>query len=201
MKKKLSHARAKVVRSYRPSSRRPRALAMRSRGLLRALLLAGAAAIGSSSFSGAPACAGLSRHARTSSRAVRMMAYKVPEETQEEWVGEPCRKPGRQAGSGQAAGRARLAEAPGSLQRDLARAETQASGEPSERFCTAHMWFAALFGAQVQGQSGLYQKRVVYLGQEIDDLVINQIISVMLFADAEVRARARARARVRRGRG
>jgi len=51
-----------------------------------------------------------------------MMAYKVPEETQEEWV---------------------------------------------------------------QGQSGLYQKRIVYLGQEIDDLVINQIISVMLFADAE----------------
>ena len=25
----------------------------------------------------------------------------------------------------------------------------------------------------------------MYLGQEIDDLVINQIISVMLFADAE----------------
>jgi len=47
-----------------------------------------------------------------------------------------------------------------------------------------------LFGAQVRGQSGLYEKRISYLGQEIDDLVINQIISVMLFADAEVRVRA-----------
>ena len=63
-----------------------------------------------------------------------------------------------------------------------------------------------MFGAQVRGQSGLYEKRISYLGQEIDDLVINQIISVMLFADAEVRVRARVRARVRvrgrvRGRG
>ena len=46
-----------------------------------------------------------------------------------------------------------------------------------------------MFGAQVRGQSGLYEKRISYLGQEIDDLVINQITSVMLFADAEVRAR------------
>ena len=38
---------------------------------------------------------------------------------------------------------------------------------------------------QVQSTSGLYKERIVYLGQEIDDLVINQIISVMLFADAE----------------
>ena len=61
-------------------------------------MLAGAAAIASSSFVGAPAGAGVSRHARASSRAharassraVRMMAYKVPEATQEEWVGEPC---------------------------------------------------------------------------------------------------------------
>jgi len=71
-----------------------RVLAMRSRGLLRALVVAGAAAIASSSFVGAPAGAGVSRHARASSRAssraVRMMAYKVPEATQEEWVGEPC---------------------------------------------------------------------------------------------------------------
>ena len=67
-----------------------RVLAMRSRGLLQALVVAGAAAIASSSFVGAPAGAGVSRHARASSRAVRMMAYKVPEATQEEWVGEPC---------------------------------------------------------------------------------------------------------------
>jgi ATP-dependent Clp endopeptidase proteolytic subunit ClpP len=85
-------------------------------------MVAGAAAIASSGFVGAPAGAGVSRHARASSRAVRMMAYKVPEATQEEWV---------------------------------------------------------------RGQSGLYEKRISYLGQEIDDLVINQIISVMLFADAE----------------
>merc|ERR1740130_106929 len=94
---------------------------MRSRGLLRALLVAGAA-IATSSFVGVPAGAGLSRHARASSRATRMMAYKVPEATQEEGV---------------------------------------------------------------QSTSGLYKERIVYLGQEIDDLVINQIISVMLFADAE----------------
>ena len=42
-----------------------------------------------------------------------------------------------------------------------------------------------MFGTQVQSTSGLYKERIVYLGQEIDDLVINQIISVMLFADAE----------------
>ena len=60
-------------------------LTMRSRGLLRALLVAGAA-IATSSFVGVPAGAGLSRHARASSRATRMMAYKVPEATQEEWV-------------------------------------------------------------------------------------------------------------------
>ena len=68
-----------------------RVLAMRSRGLLRALVLAGAAAVGSSSFVGAPAGAGVSRHARASSRVQgTMMAYKVPEATQEEWVGAPC---------------------------------------------------------------------------------------------------------------
>ena len=60
-------------------------LTMRSRGLLRALLVAGAA-IATSSFVGVPAGAGLSRHARASSRATRMMAYKVPEATQGEWV-------------------------------------------------------------------------------------------------------------------
>ena len=42
-----------------------------------------------------------------------------------------------------------------------------------------------LCATQVQSTSGLYKERIVYLGQEIDDLVINQIISVMLFADAE----------------
>tara|TARA_B110001452_G_scaffold156535_2_gene130340 strand:+ start:3866 stop:4531 length:666 start_codon:yes stop_codon:yes gene_type:complete len=31
----------------------------------------------------------------------------------------------------------------------------------------------------------LYGERIVFLGQEIDDLVINQIIAVMLFADSE----------------
>ena len=31
----------------------------------------------------------------------------------------------------------------------------------------------------------LYSERIVFLGQEIDDLVINQIIAVMLFADSE----------------
>jgi len=31
----------------------------------------------------------------------------------------------------------------------------------------------------------MYGKRIVYLGQEIDDLVCNQIIAVMLFQDAE----------------
>jgi len=97
-------------------------MAMSSRGLLQALLVVGAA-IASSSFVGvATPTPRLSRHARASSRAVRMMAYKVPEATQEEWV---------------------------------------------------------------QSTSGLYKERIVYLGQEIDDLVINQIISVMLFADAE----------------
>ena len=81
----------------------------------------------------------------------------------------------------------------GGLQCDLARAETHASGEAASGRSaprTRDRWFAALFGAQVRGQSGLYEKRISYLGQEIDDLVINQIISVMLFADAEVRVRA-----------
>ena len=87
----------------------------------------------------------------------------------------------------------------GGLQCDLARAETHASGEAASGRSaprTRDRWFAALFGAQVRGQSGLYEKRISYLGQEIDDLVINQIVSVMLFADAEVRVRARVRARV-----
>jgi ATP-dependent Clp endopeptidase proteolytic subunit ClpP len=55
--------------------------------------------------------------------------------------------------------------------------QIEASGEPAE--------VCGSFGTQVEGQSGLYKERIVYLGQEIDDLVINQIISVMLFADAE----------------
>lgn len=37
----------------------------------------------------------------------------------------------------------------------------------------------------VNSYARLYKERIVYLGQEIDDLVINQIIAVMLFADAE----------------
>ena len=106
-------------------------MSMRSRGLLLvggqllmgcsswAMLLAGAAT--ATGFVAAPC---MSQHPRSvaSSRAVRMMAYKVPEATQDEWV---------------------------------------------------------------ESSSHLYKERIVYLGQEIDDLVINQIISVMLFADAE----------------
>ena len=54
-------------------------MAMSSRGLLQALLVVGAA-IASSSFVGvATPTPRLSRHARASSRAVRMMAYKVPQ--------------------------------------------------------------------------------------------------------------------------
>ena len=57
-------------------------MAMSSRGLLQALLVAGAA-IASSSFVGvATPTPRLSRHARASSRAVRMMAYKVPQHGQ-----------------------------------------------------------------------------------------------------------------------
>lgn len=37
----------------------------------------------------------------------------------------------------------------------------------------------------VEAHSGLSRERVIYLGREIDDMVCNQIISVMLFADAE----------------
>ena len=37
----------------------------------------------------------------------------------------------------------------------------------------------------INGNSELHQQRLTYLGQEIDDLVINQIISQMLFLDAE----------------
>jgi len=37
----------------------------------------------------------------------------------------------------------------------------------------------------VDGHTGLYRERLLYLGQEIDDLVINQIIGMMLFLDAE----------------
>ena len=38
----------------------------------------------------------------------------------------------------------------------------------------------------VESYNKLYQERIIYLGQEIDDYVCNQIISVMLFADSEV---------------
>ena len=31
----------------------------------------------------------------------------------------------------------------------------------------------------------LYRERIVFLGQEIDDEIVNQIIAVMLFADSE----------------
>ena len=37
----------------------------------------------------------------------------------------------------------------------------------------------------VQAHTKLYPERVTFLGQEIDDLVINQIISLILFMDAE----------------
>ena len=37
----------------------------------------------------------------------------------------------------------------------------------------------------VETYTKLYGERIVFLGQEIDDLVINQIIAVMLFADSE----------------
>ncbi|KAL1503713.1 hypothetical protein AB1Y20_012186 [Prymnesium parvum] len=37
----------------------------------------------------------------------------------------------------------------------------------------------------IAGHAPLYERRLLYLGQEIDDLVINQIISMMLFLDAE----------------
>jgi len=37
----------------------------------------------------------------------------------------------------------------------------------------------------VKGYNDLFAQRLLYLGQEIDDLVINQIISMMLFLDAE----------------
>jgi len=37
----------------------------------------------------------------------------------------------------------------------------------------------------IDGHDALYRNRLCYLGQEIDDLVINQIISMMLFLDAE----------------
>ena len=152
-------------------------MAMSSRGLLRAVLVAGAA-IATSSFVGVPAGAGLSRHARASSRAVRMMAYKVPEATQEEWVASRVESKRRPASLAQAAVWPRLAGAHGSLGRDLALADRglRRAGRGLRD---------GSFGTQVEGQSGLYKERIVYLGQEIDDLVINQIISVMLFADAE----------------
>ena len=31
----------------------------------------------------------------------------------------------------------------------------------------------------------LYQERIVFLGQQIDDQIVNQIIAVMLFSDSE----------------
>lgn len=37
----------------------------------------------------------------------------------------------------------------------------------------------------INGHKDLFRNRLLYLGQEIDDLVINQIISMMLFLDAE----------------
>ena len=37
----------------------------------------------------------------------------------------------------------------------------------------------------IEGNDPLYRHRLTYLGQEIDDLVINQIIAMMLFLDAE----------------
>ena len=40
-------------------------------------------------------------------------------------------------------------------------------------------------GDWIDGNAPLFEQRLTYLGQEIDDLVINQIISQMLFLDAE----------------
>ena len=115
------------------------------------------------------------------------LTTQVPEATQEEWVKRHVKRPVWPACAAQAveAEWPRLAAAPGSPELDLALLERRA--QPSRRSGPLRSITSAptLCATQVQSTSGLYKERIVYLGQEIDDLVINQIISVMLFADAE----------------
>ena len=37
----------------------------------------------------------------------------------------------------------------------------------------------------------MYRERIIFLGETIDDQIVNQIIAVMLFADSEARTRLR----------
>ena len=71
-------------------------------------------------------------------------------------------------------------------------ARTRPTGCAVRRPCTPILLFAdalrrrILCGLQVDLYNRLYRERIIFLGQQIDDQIANQIIGVMLYLDSEV---------------